>query len=159
MNTKQTHWFFKRIQVQAPVEIAYFQLAAGYAFLLRRFHLIQPEYIQTAGPVYTGFPRVGVELHDGTGKLRWQLQSIPAEMYSSPRTDGVIVKTETAPFDQTGYGINMSAVFKPRSNTINLFYDTGENIFIRLSGMQLLTPPGFLCPNYIDIAAEGVYIK
>jgi len=154
----QTHWFFKRVHTANPVEMVYFELAGGMAYLLRRFHIIQPEYIKQAGPIYTGYPKVGVELYDGTGKLRWQLQSIPAEQYSSPRIDGVTVKTEAAPVDLTAYGVNMSAVFKPRSNTINLFYDVGENIFCRLSGMQLLTPPGFMCPDYIDIAMEGIYI-
>jgi hypothetical protein len=68
------------------------------------------------------------------------------------------MKTETAPADQNAYGVNMSAVFKPRSNTINLFYDIGENVLVRLSGMELLAVPGYLCPNYIDLCIEGVFI-
>jgi len=158
MDRPQVHWFFQRVAVTSPVMRIFFELSGGLAFLLRRFHLIQPEYVVTPPAVYTGFPLVGVELTDGTGATRWQLQSIPADLYSAPRRNGVVMKTETAPADAGGLGVNMSAVFKPRSNTINLFYDTGENIFIRLSGMELLTPPGYLCPNFIDLAVEGVYI-
>ncbi len=154
----QVHWFFQRVKVLSPVERPYFQLPGGLAFLLRRFHLIQPEYVITAGPVYTGFPNVLAELTDGTGKTRWQLDAIPARLYSAPRLDRVTVKTETAPADQKAYGVNMSAVFKPRANTINLFYDIGENVLIRLSGMEFLAVPGYLCPNYIDICIEGVFI-
>ena len=170
----QSHWFFQRIQVTAPVVEVFFELAGGLAFLLRRFHLIQPEYVRTgAFPayVYTAFPIVGVELTDGTGAIRWQRESIPATLYSAPRLNaenpqnaatpnlnGVIVKTETQPADTLAYGVNMSAVFKPRANTVNLFYDIGELIKIRLSGMQFLAAPGYLCPNYIDLAAEGTYV-
>jgi len=175
----QSHWFYQRIQITAPVVEVFFELAGGLAFLLRRIHSIQPEYVRTGAPgayVYTGFPIVGIELTDGTGAIRWQRESIPATLYSAPRTNGgtstlppdaavppgsingVIVKAETAPADVLGFGINMSAVFKPRVNTINLFYDIGELIKIRLSGMEMLTPPGYLCPDYIDIAAEGVYL-
>lgn len=157
MDRPQTHWFYKRVKVQNIQEQIYFELGGGLAFLLRRFHFIQPEYIDVLGTRY-GFPVIAAEFIDGTGAIRWQLQAIPANLYSSPRSEGVIVKTETAPADQTGYGINMSSVFKPRSNTINLFYDVGEVINLKLSGFELLTPPGYLCPNYIDVAVEGVYI-
>lgn len=156
MDHPQVHWFYRRVQVKNIVEPIYFELAGGLAFLLRRFHMLQPEY--AAGPAKVGFPLVGVEFIDGTGAIRWQLDPIPAALYSCPRSEGVIVKTEAAPVDQTGYGINMSAVFKPRSNTINLFYDVGELISVRLNGFELLAPPGYLCPNYVDIAVEGVYI-
>ena len=105
-----------------------------------------------------GYPRIGVEFTDGTGAVRWQLQPIPAALYSAPRCDGVIVKTEAAPCDATGYGVNLSAVFKPRSNTINLYYDVGELITCKLSGFEFMTPPGAFCPDYVDIAIEGVYI-
>jgi hypothetical protein len=157
-NRPQVHWFFQRVKVLNPVERPYFQLPGGLAFLLRRFHLIQPEYIITAGPVYTGFPNVLAELTDGTGKTRWQLDAIPAVLYSAPRVSGVKMKTETAPADQSAYGVNMSAVFKPRSNTVNLFYDIGENVSMRLSGMEYLAVPGYLCPNFIDVCIEGVFI-
>ena len=159
IQTKQSHWFYRRVKVKNPTETLYFELAGGLAFLLRRFHLIQPEYVKLPGPIYVGFPFVGVELIDGTGAIRWQMQAIPAQLYSSPRLENVTVKTETTPADQSGYGVNMSAVWKPRSNTINLFYDVGELINIKLSGMQLLTPPGYHCPNYVDIGVEGVYIE
>lgn len=158
MDKPQQHWFHKRVKVNNPVERLSFQIAGGLGFLLRRFHLIQPEYINIPVNQFIKFPLVAVELTDGTGAVRWQLQAIPAQLYSAPRLDNVIMKTETSPFDLLAYGVNMSAVFKPRSNTINLFYDIGENIFIRLSGMELLTPPGYLCPNYIDIAIEGYFI-
>jgi photosystem II stability/assembly factor-like uncharacterized protein len=105
-----------------------------------------------------GYPQIGVEFTDGTGAVRWQLQPIPAKLYSAPRYDGVIVKTEPAPFDQKGYGVNLSAVFKPRSNTINLFYDVGELITCKLSGFEYLAPAGHYCPDYVDIAIEGVYV-
>ena len=158
MEKPQVHWFYKRVKVNNPIELLYFELAGGLSFLLRRFHFIQPEYLETAPGVFQGFPIVGVELTDGTGATRWQLQAIPADLYSAQRREGVILKTENTPCDPSAYGVNMSSVFKPRSNTINLFYNTGENIYIRLSGMELLTPPGYICPNFIDIAAEGVYI-
>lgn len=158
MDRPQTHWFYKRIKAANIQEQFYFELGGGLAFLLRRFHLIQPEKVTTAGPVTTGFPIVGAEFIDGTGAVRWQLQAIPANLYSSPRSEGVIIKTETAPADMTGYGVNMSAVFKPRSNTVNLFYDVGELITMKLTGFEMLTPPGYLCPNYVDVAIEGVYI-
>jgi hypothetical protein len=104
------------------------------------------------------YPKLGVEFIDGTGAIRWQLQALPAELYSSPRYNGVVVKTETAPYDNTGFGVNLSAVFKPRSNTINLFYDVGELVTCKLTGFEFLTPPGNFCPDYVDIAIEGVYI-
>lgn len=154
----QVHWFFQRVHVTAPTERPYFQLPGGLAFLLRRIHIIQPEYVITAGPVYTGFPNVKAELTDGTGKTRWQLDPIPAVLYSAPRVSGVVMKTETTPADLKAFGVNMSAVFKPRANTINLFYDLGENVLIRLSGMEFLAVPGYYCPNYIDICIEGVFI-
>ena len=157
MDRPQIHWFYKRVKVLNTTEQFYFELPGGLAFLLRRFHFIQPEYVKVLGVKY-GFPLVGAEFIDGTGAIRWQLQSIPAGLYSSPRNEDVIVKTESAPADMKGYGVNLSAVFKPRSNTINLFYDIGELINIKLSGMEILTPPGYLCPNYIDIAVEGVFI-
>lgn len=158
MNHPQVHWFYRRVKVNNIIMPIYFELAGGLAFLLRRFHMIQPEYVVVPGPAKVGFPLVGVEFIDGTGAIRWQLAPIPAKLYSCPRDEGVIIKTETKPADQTGYGINMSAVFKPRSNTINLFYDVGELISLKLSGFELLTPPAYLCPNYVDIAVEGVYI-
>jgi len=158
MDRSQTHWFYKRIKARNIQEQFYFELGGSLAFLLRRFHLIQPEKITTPGPVITGFPLVGAEFIDGTGAIRWQLQSIPANLYSSPRSEGVIVKTENAPADATGYGVNMSAVFKPRSNTINLFYDVGEIVTMKLTGFEKLTPPAYFCPNYVDVAIEGVYI-
>lgn len=158
MDKPQIHWFYKRIKTANIQEQFYFELGGSLAFLLRRFHLIQPEKITTVGPVITGFPLVGVELIDGTGGIRFQLQAIPANLYSSPRSEGVIMKTETAPADADAYGVNMSAVFKPRSNTVNLFYDVGELITMKLTGFEMLTPPGFLCPNYVDVAIEGVYI-
>jgi len=105
-----------------------------------------------------GYPRIGVEFTDGTGAVRWQLQPIPAALHSAPRCDGVIVKTETAPYDMTGYGVNLSAVFKPRSNTINLFYDVGEIITCKLTGFEFLSPPAAFCPDYVDLAIEGVYL-
>jgi photosystem II stability/assembly factor-like uncharacterized protein len=105
-----------------------------------------------------GYPLIGVEFTDGTGAVRYQLQPIPAMLYSAPRYNGVIVKTETAPHDQKGYGVNLSAVFKPRSNTINLFYDVGELITCKLTGFEFMTPPGAFCPDYVDIAIEGVYL-
>jgi photosystem II stability/assembly factor-like uncharacterized protein len=105
-----------------------------------------------------GYPLIGVEFTDGVGKIRWQLQPIPALLYSCPRYDGVIVKTETAPFDQTGYGVNMSHVFKPRSNTLNLFYDVGEVITCKLTGFEYIVAAGGYCPDYVDIAIEGVYL-
>lgn len=105
-----------------------------------------------------GYPQIGVEFIDGTGAIRWQLQALPAQLYSAPRRDGVIVKTEAAPCDMSAYGVNMSAVFKPRSNTINLFYDVGELITCKLTGFEFLTPPAAYCPDYVDIAIEGVYI-
>ena len=157
---QQYHLFFQRIHVTRAVENPYFQLPGGLAFLLRRFHLIQPEYAKVLpGPVYTGFPLVGVELLSGTGSTRFQLQSIPAQVYSAPRFSNVTVKTESAPVDLLAFGVNMSAVFKPRSVTLNLFYDVGENISIRLSGMEYIAALGYLAPNYIDIAAEGVFIQ
>jgi len=160
MENKQVHWFFKRFQVNAPVLLHTFELPGGMGFLLRRFHLIQPDHITIPGapPVIVPFPSVAVELTDGTGATRWQLQAIPAQLYSAPRRDNVIVKAEAAPADLSGFGINMSANFKPRSNTINLFYDIGEQIYIRLSGMEFKTPPATYCPNYIDLAAEGYFI-
>ena len=158
MDRPQTHWFYKRVKAANIQEQFYFELGGSLAFLLRRFHLIQPEKVIIPLGADVGFPLVGAEFIDGTGAVRWQLQSIPANLYSSPRSNGVIVKNETAPADATGYGVNLSAVFKPRSNTINLFYDVGELITMKLTGFELLTPPGYLCPNYVDIAIEGVYI-
>ena len=104
------------------------------------------------------YPKIGVEFIDGTGAIRWQLDPIPAELYSAPRYNGVTTKIETAPADDKGYGVNLSAVFKPRSNTVNLFYDLGELITCKLTGFEFLTPPGAWCPDYVDIAVEGVYI-
>lgn len=159
MNKPQVHWFYKRVKVGNQVENVYFELASGLAFLLRRFHLMQPDYVKVLpGPVYYGFPGVGIELQSGTGDIRWQLQPIPAQLYSSPRKDGIIVKTETAPADASGFGVNMSANFKPRVNTINLFYDVGETLYIQMTGQQYFNPPGQWGPNYVDIAVEGVYI-
>lgn len=158
MDRPQSHWFYKRVHATKLYETIYFELAGGLSFLLRRFHFIQPEYVTTAGPVLTGFPIIGAEFIDGTGAVRWQLQPIPSNLYSAPRSNGVIVKTETAPVDQTGFGVNMSAVFKPRSNTVNLFYDVGELVTLKLTGFESLTPPGYICPNYVDLAVEGVYI-
>lgn len=159
MDRPQSHWFYRRIHATKLYESIYFELGGGLAFLMRRFHFIQPEYVQTAGPVYTGFPIIGAEFIDGTGAVRWQLSPIPAELYSAPRRDGVIMKTETAAVDNEGFGVNMSAPFKPRSNTINLFYDVGELVSIKLTGFQLLPAPvGYIAPDYVDIAVEGVYI-
>jgi len=160
MEKPQVHWFYKRVHAQHPTETIYFELSGGLGFLLRRLHLIQPEKITIPGapPTIVGFPGVGLELTAGTGAIRWQLSAIPADLYSAPRRNNVIVKTETAPFDQLAFGVNLSAVFKPRSHTVNLFYDIGELINIKISGMELLTPPGYYCPDYIDIAAEGYYI-
>lgn len=153
MRLPQVHWFYKRVKVNAPVQLLYFELAGGLAFLLRRFHLMQPDF--ASGVL---FPKCGVELTDGTGKLRWQLQAIPADIYSAPRSTGVTVKTETAPQDQSGYGVNLSAIFKPRANTVNLFYDVGEQVNIRISGMEFVAIAGIWGPPYIDIAVEGYYI-
>lgn len=158
MEKPQIHWFYKRIKAANIQEQFYFELGGSLAFLLRRFHFIQPEKVTTAGPVITGFPIVGAEFIDGTGAIRWQLQSIPANLYSGPGSEGVIKKTETAPADLSGFGVNLSAVNKPRSNTINLFYDVGEIITMKLTGFEYLTPPGYYCPDYVDIAIEGVYI-
>lgn len=157
MEYPQVHWFFTRVHCLHAEEYPYFQLPGGLAFLLRRIHIIQPEYAEVLGVNY-GFPVIDVELLDGTGATRWQSQAIPENLYSAPRSEGVTVKTETAPVDALAFGVNMSAVFKPRSITLNLFYDVGENIKIRLSNIQLLTPPGYYCPNYIDLAVEGVFI-
>lgn len=104
------------------------------------------------------FPEIGVEFIDGTGKTKWQKDAIQAVLYSAPRREGVIVKTETAPADDKAYGVNMTGIFKPRANTINLYYDVGEKIYVRLKGFQFLNPPGFYCPNFVDFAVEGVYI-
>ena len=156
MNSSQVFWFFQRVHVLHAEERIYFPLAQGLAFLARRYHLIQPEYLKTLlGPI--GFPLINVEFTDGTGAIRWQKDAIPTNLYSAPTYEGVIVKAETTPADKTGFGINMSAVFKPRAVTLNLFYDVGETIGIRLTGQQLLTPPGYYCPNYVDIAVEGIY--
>jgi hypothetical protein len=95
---------------------------------------------------------------DGTGAIRWQLQAVPSELYSAPRVDGVTVKVEPAPADASGFGINMSAVFKPRAQTLNLFYDVGENIKIRLSNMVNVAGYGY-APNFIDLAFEGYLIQ
>lgn len=105
-----------------------------------------------------GYPIIGVEFTDGIGKTRWQLQPIPAILYSAPRLNGVIVKTEAAPVDQTGYGVNLSAVFKPRSVTLNLFYDVGEIINCKLTGFEYSVAAGGYTPDYVDIAIEGVYL-
>lgn len=159
MDRPQTQWFYRRIHATKLYESIYFELAGGLSFLLRRFHFIQPEYVQTAGPVFTAFPIIGVEFIDGTGAVRWQKDPIPPDLYSAPRRDGVIIKTETAAADQQGFGINMTAPFKPRSNTINLFYDVGELVTVKLTGFQNLPAPvGYIAPNYVDIAVEGIYI-
>jgi len=158
MDKPQSHWFFKRIKVNAPTYNLFFELAGGLGFLLRRFHIIQPDYIEKPGPVYHVFPSVGIEFTDGTGATRWQLQAIPGELYSAPRKDAVIIKTEPTPADLLAYGVNMSAIFKPRAHTINLFYDIGEQIYIRLSGMEYDSIIAQYKPDYIDIACEGVYI-
>ena len=158
MEKAQSHWYYKRVQVNAPTYNLFFELPGGLSFLLRRFHLIQPDYKTLPGPAYLVFPSVGVELTDGTGAIRWQKDAIPAQLYSAPRRNGVIMKTETAPADITGYGVNMSAIFKPRAQTINLFYDIGEQIFIRLSGMEYNAAAAQWTPDYIDLAAEGVLI-
>lgn len=154
---RQVYWFFQRVHVTSPVMQLYFELAGGLCFHLRRFHMIQPEYYVPAVGAKVDFPFVNVELTDGTGAIRWQREAIPAQLYSAPRYNDVTVKTETAPADNKAFGVNLSTVFKPRANTVNLFYDKGENIFVRLSGFELLTPPGYLCPNYLDLAIEGTY--
>ena len=158
MENQQYHLFFKRVKVQHSVELITFELPGGLAFLFRRFHMIQPEYKIYGGPVTVIHPPVFVELTDGTGATRWQSQAIPALEYSAPRKDGVVVKTETAPVDQSAYGVNLSACFKPRSVTVNLHYDVGENVFIRLSNMLAVIGTPDYSPNYVDIAAEGVFI-
>lgn len=157
MDRPQIHWFYKRIKAANIEEQFYFELGGSLSFLLRRFHFIQPEKV-TIGGVTTGFPIIGAEFIDGTGATRWQLQAIPANLYSSPRSEGIIIKTETTPADFSAFGVSMSALFKPRSNTLNLFYDVGEVVTCKLSGFENLTPPGYFCPNYVDIAIEGVYI-
>lgn len=157
-NGQQYHLFFQRIQVNAPSMRVVFQLPGGYAFLLRRFHLIQPDFI-TIGLVDYIFPPVNVELTDGGGAIQWQYNAIPADLYSSPRRDGVKIKTEAAPADLSGFSINMGCPFKNRAKTLNLFYDVGENINIRLSGMEYNAAAAIYTPNYIDLAAEGVFLK
>jgi hypothetical protein len=52
----------------------------------------------------------------------------------------------------------MSAVFKPRAQTLNLFYDVGENIKIRISNMVNVAGYGY-APNFIDLAFEGYLIQ
>lgn len=157
MRAPQVHWFYKRIKATNAQELIHFELAGSLSFLLRRFHFIQPETITILGVSYS-FPIVGVEFIDGTGALRWQLNPIPAELYSAPRKNAVTFKTETTPADQSAYGVNMTAPFKPRSNTINLFYDVGEVVTVKLSGMEYQDPPKYFCPPFIDFAIEGVYI-
>jgi hypothetical protein len=162
MNKPQIHWFYKRVKVQKARENIYFELASGLAFLLRRFHLMQPETV-LIDAVWRLFPGVGIELLDGTGAIRWQLQPIPAQLYSAPRKDGIIIKQESNPHDQTGYGVNMSANFKPRTNTVNLYYDVGEQIFIDMTGQEYYDTSIDLrlnqwMPNYVDLAVEGVYL-
>lgn len=159
MDRPQSHWFYKRVHATKLYETLFFELPGGLAFLCRRFHFIQPEFVETAGPVFTQFPIIGFEFIDGTGAIKWQKDPIPPELYSAPRRDGVIVKTETAPYDLEGFGINMSATFKPRTNTINLFYDVGELVTIKMTGFENLPAPvGYIAPNYVDVAVEGVFI-
>jgi len=136
----------------------FFELPGGLAFLLRRFHLIQPDYTTIALVDYI-FPPVNIELTDGTGAIQWQYNAIPADLYSSPRRNGVIIKTETTPADASGYGVNMGCPFKNRAKTVNLFYDIGENIKMRITGMEYNAAAAIYTPNYIDIAAEGVFLK
>ena len=111
--TKQSHWFFQRIHAMHHIETMDFELAGGLGFLLRRFHLIQPEYVKLPGPTYIFFPKVGIEFVSGTGAIRYELQPIPAPLYSAPRFNDVQVKTEIKPFDLKAFGVNLSAVFKP----------------------------------------------
>ena len=153
----QVKWFYKRVKVQDYRERVIFELASGLSYLLRSFLYMQPEYKIVAGPLTIGFPFVGAEFQSGSGDIRYQLDPIPAPVYSAPRFDGVVTKTETAPFPG-GYGINMSAAFKPRENKINLFYDVGETIVLILSGQQYFSGPAIWGPDYIDIALQGVYI-
>lgn len=159
MNDKpRTFWFYKRVKIEHPTETVLFHLAAGLGFVFRRFQLIQPDYLITPGPVTNLFPGLGVELVSGTGIVRWQLQAIPADTYSAPRRDRITVKTETAPVDLLAYGVNMTAPFKPRANTVNLFYDINEIINIKISGQEYFSGPGIWGPNYVDFAAEGFYL-
>lgn len=156
MDRPQHHWFFQRVHATHNEEYLNFELAGGLAFLLRRFHMIQAEYATAHAGI--GFPLVGVEFIDGTGAIRWQKDAIPAALYSAPRFNGVTVKTETKPADMLAFGVNLSAVFKPRSNTINLFYDVGELVRVKLTGFEYIAAFGNYCPDYLDFAIEGVYI-
>jgi hypothetical protein len=158
MKKRQYHLFYKRVKVGNQTESLFFELDNGLSYLLRRFILIQPDYGVFAGPLTVGYPGVGVELETNTGAKRWQLDPVPAELYSAPRKDRVTVKTETAPVDLNGYGVNMSAVFKPRAVTLNLFYDVGEIIYVKITGQEYITPPGAWGPDYIDIALDGEYL-
>lgn len=158
MERPQYHPFYKRIKVQRATESISFELASGLGYLLRRFHLMQPDYKIVAGPLTVPFPGVSIELKNGSGSIRKQLQPIPAQLYSAPRKDGITTKTESAPHDLTGYGISFSANFKPRTNTVNLFFDPGETLFIDMTGQQFFPGPGIWGPDYVDIFAEGIYV-
>lgn len=158
MQRPQVKWFYRRVHILNPRERVIFELASGLGYLLRSFHFMQPEYKIVAGPLTLPFPIIGVELQSGSGDIRYQMQPIPAALYSAPRFAGVITKAETSPVDQKGFGVNMSAEFKPRSNKINLFYEQGETIVIYLSGQQYFSGPAIWGPDYIDIALQGVYV-
>jgi len=159
MDRPQNHWFYQRIKVNAPTYLVFFELAGGLGFLLRRYHLIQPDYFKNPiSGVITPYPSVNVELTDGTGAIQWQKNAIPSELYSAQRRSDVVIKTETAPADKSGFGVNMSAVFKPRAQTVNLFYDIGEQIYCRLSNLSYNQTLAQWTPDYIDFAIEGVYI-
>lgn len=154
---KQYHLFYKRLQVKSGLERIIFELDSGLAFLARRFHAIQPQLINFGGASYI-FPDVSVSFISGSGSVRYQQSAIPTDLYSSPRRDLVRIKTETTPADLSGYSINMSAAFKNRAKTINLFYGIGETIQLEITGQEYEPIPAIYKPNYIDLALEGIYL-
>ena len=159
MERPSSFWFYKRVKISSPKDTIFFDFATGLGFLMRSFIIMQPDHKVVAGPLTLGFPGVGIELENGSGEVRWQKDAIPAALYSSPRKDAIITKTETAPVDATGYGVSMSAtIHKPRQNLVNLYYEPGETIIIRISGQEFITPPGIWGPDFVDILVLGYYI-
>ncbi|MGB7569594.1 MAG: hypothetical protein WBM07_17150 [Chitinivibrionales bacterium] len=155
MYKKQSQLFYKRVEVSKDTEDVFFRLASGLGFILREFQLIHPTKANIDGVWYT-YPDVNVELQDGSGVVRFQLGPIPAPLYSCPRSDGVFLKNEASPVDQTAYGVSMSASFKPRAKKLNLYYEPNEQINIRLTNM--IFDDGQWMPDYIDVVCIGIYI-
>lgn len=148
-------WFYKRISLfQKYQEYFLIPIDYGFAYLLRS---IRTKWSETNTPNGAIIARnLKIEFVQSHAARMLQNAPYPARLISTPAEPGVVIAAAPAPYDQTAFGVNMTATPVKNNIILNYVYQRRETLDARLRFD--IIPIGFEQDAYVDILFDGYYV-